>query len=134
MIIIGAGGFAIEVLETIHQNKNIDSIVFYDDVNLRIEDKLYNKFLIIKNINSAKIYFESTNNNFTIGLGNPRLRKIMFQKFNQIGGNLVSTISPNAQIGSFGTTIGMLFSFFVLFIWIILPLWLSVINFKRKDL
>ncbi len=34
----------------------------------------------------------------------------------------------------FGTTIGMLFSFFVLFIWIILPLWLSVINFKRKDL
>ena len=34
----------------------------------------------------------------------------------------------------FGTTMGMLFSFSVLFIWMILPLWLSIINFKRKDL
>ncbi len=34
----------------------------------------------------------------------------------------------------FGTTIGMLISFSVLFIWTILPLWLSIINFKRKDL
>lgn len=34
----------------------------------------------------------------------------------------------------FGTSMGMLFSFSVLFIWMILPLWLSIINFKRKDL
>jgi Cu-processing system permease protein len=34
----------------------------------------------------------------------------------------------------FGTSMGILFSFSVLFIWMILPLWLSIINFKRKDL
>lgn len=34
----------------------------------------------------------------------------------------------------FGTQLGLILSFFVLIIWIVLPLWLSVRRFNRKDL
>ena len=40
MLIIGAKGFAKEVLEILHQKNDLQNIVFYDDVNDDIGDLL----------------------------------------------------------------------------------------------
>ena len=59
MLIIGAKGFAKEVLEVLHQNNQTENIAFYDDVNHDIGDFLYNKFPILKNENQAIDFFKT---------------------------------------------------------------------------
>lgn len=105
MLIIGAKGFAKEVLEILYQLDKMDDVVFYDDVNTDIPDLLFEKFPVIRDLEEAKFYFHKTSNKFTIGIGNPYLRKVMLDKFLKIGGELSSTISPFARIGHFGTRI-----------------------------
>lgn len=105
MLIIGAKGFAKEVLEICHQCEDLKNLVFYDDVNLDIGTHLFNQFKILKNINEAKHYFETVDCRFTIGIGNPELRKKIYKKFTEIGGVLTSTISEYAIIGNYGVNI-----------------------------
>lgn len=106
MLILGAKGFAKEVLEICHQNGDSTDLAFYDDVNEDIGDKLFNQFPIFHSLDQAKKYFESIDKRFTIGIGNPELRKKMVDKFTAIGGVLTSTISKTAEIGQFDVTIG----------------------------
>ena len=81
MLIIGAKGFAKEVLEVCHQNDDTVNLAFYDDINKNIGDKLYDQFPILNSMVQAKQYFETIDNRFTIGIGNPKLRKKMADKF-----------------------------------------------------
>lgn len=106
MLIIGAKGFAKEILEILLQNNQLENLVFYDDVNIDIGDLLYERFPIVKNIEAAKKYFEEVDSKFTLGIGNPHLRKKLHEKYIEIGGELTSTISKKADIGSFGINIG----------------------------
>lgn len=106
MLIIGAKGLAKELLEIFHKNNELDNLVFYDDIN---EDELrifYKKFPILKNIEEAKEYFFKHDNSFTIGIGNPFLRKKMYHKFSEIGGKFKTTISKHAIMSSYDTVIG----------------------------
>lgn len=105
MLIIGAKGFAKEVLEVLHQLHQLDNLAFYDDVNEDISGLLYNKFPILKTTDEASFYFATIDNKFTIGIGNPVLRKKLYDKFITLGGLFTSTISPNASIGYFGNQI-----------------------------
>ena len=105
MLIIGAKGFAKEVLEVLHQNNQIENLVFYDDLNQDIPQKLFNQFPIFKDIEEAKTYFSTVDQSFTIGIGNPVLRKKLFDKFSAIGGLFTSTISPTSSIGFYGNKI-----------------------------
>lgn len=105
MLIVGAKGFAKEVLEILHQLQQLDDVVFYDGVSLDLPVFLYKKFPIITDLEAAKKYFQTTSKKFTIGIGNPILRKKMCDKFTAIGGEYTSTISPLASIGHFGNTI-----------------------------
>ncbi len=105
MLIIGAKGFAKEVLEVLHQMNQTDKLAFYDDVNDDLPDNLFLKFPILKSENEASNYFNTIDNRFTIGIGNPILRKELFDKFTLIGGKFTSTISPKSSIGNFGNQI-----------------------------
>lgn len=107
MLIVGAKGFAKEVVEIFHQLGNNEDIVFYDDVNKDIGDLLFDKYTILKNENQVIAYFKTNGNQFTIGIGNPKLRYLLFKKFTKLGGEYVSTISPLALIGSYEINIGM---------------------------
>lgn len=105
MLIIGAKGFAKEVLETLYvENKYFDRIYFYDDVNDEIGTHLYGKFEIIKDIKSVNSTLGDTFD-FTVGIGNPLLRQKVIKKFTAIGGRLQSVISSLAKIGSFDTSL-----------------------------
>jgi sugar O-acyltransferase (sialic acid O-acetyltransferase NeuD family) len=101
MLIIGAKGFAKEVLQVFYQLKNINKIAFYDDVTTDIGELLFDNFPILKNENEVLAFFEKNGNEFTIGIGNPYLRYKLCQKFELLGGKYTSCISPQAIIGNF---------------------------------
>ncbi|WP_313028779.1 acetyltransferase [Soonwooa sp.] len=105
MIIVGAKGFAKEVLEILHQRGETDQLYFYDDVTANLPDTLYDTFPVIRNLTDAEIVLKQTDGRFTVGIGNPKLRKILAEKFENIGGRFSSVISENAQIGSFGNVV-----------------------------
>src|ERR1700754_4536089 len=106
MIVLGAKGFAKEVLEILYQNDDIENLKFYDDVSTDIGDSLFRKFEILKSYEAAADYFKNTDSRFTIGIGNPVLRKKLCDKFQQIGGIYTSTISTKSTIGRFEVEIG----------------------------
>src|SRR5690606_29177350 len=107
MLVIGAKGFAKEILEVLNQKNQIENLTFYDDVNDDIEDFLYGKFPVIKNLWDAQNFFINTDPKFTIGIGNPLLRRKMYFDFTQLGGEFTSTISNRSEIGNFDTEIGI---------------------------
>ena len=106
MLIIGAKGFAKEVLEVCHQNNELKDLAFYDDVNEEVKGLLFDKFPILKTPEQVKDYFSKYGPNFTIGIGDPHLREMMSDKFIALGGKLTSTVSYRAQIGSYDVNIG----------------------------
>ena len=101
MLIIGAKGFAKEILEIIHQNGETENLCFYDDVNQENPDKLFGLFPILKSIKEADFYFKNVSDKFVIGLGNPKHREMLFNKFTNIGGKAYTIISKNSEYGSF---------------------------------
>lgn len=106
MLIIGAKGFAKEVLEVLYQLNQTESLAFYDDVNAEVGDFLYDKFPILKNENQAIKYFSEVDNKFTIGIGNPILRYKLYSKFKNLNGIFTSSISKDSKIGNFDLEIG----------------------------
>lgn len=106
MLIVGAKGFGKEVLEVLYQLNQLENLVFYDDVNADVPEKLFGQFQVLRTIQDASVYFETIDTNFTIGIGNPVLRKKLCDQFTALGGKFISTISPLATIGNFDVKIG----------------------------
>lgn len=107
MLVIGAKGFAKEILEVLHRDGLSENLVFYDDVSTDLPDKLYALFPIITNLADAQTYLQETDNRFTLAIGNPILRKRLHDKFIAIGGIFTSTICSRTSIGTFGNQIGI---------------------------
>lgn len=105
MLIIGAKGFAKELLEIFHKKKLTKNLCFYDDVNTDIPNLLFGQFRVLKSMEDAKEYFNNVIPNFVIGIGNPKLRKLLFEKFVEIGGTPFTLISDYSEVGSFGNLI-----------------------------
>jgi sugar O-acyltransferase (sialic acid O-acetyltransferase NeuD family) len=105
MLIVGAGGFAKEILETFHAKKETKNLVFFDET-ITSNDKLFGQFNILKTEEEVSQYFNHYGNQFTIGIGNPMLRYNMINRFTRLGGELKTTISPSAEIGSYDVKIG----------------------------
>jgi sugar O-acyltransferase (sialic acid O-acetyltransferase NeuD family) len=105
MLIIGAKGFAKEVLEVLYQNNTLENVVFFDNVNEDVFGKLYNEFTILKTYHEVETYFSETSKKFTIGIGNPLLRKKLHDIFLSLEGQYTSTISSKAHIGNYGNRI-----------------------------
>lgn len=106
MLVIGAGGFAREITEIFQQRGSTDRLAFYDDVTPDVPSLLFNRFPVLRDEAQARKYFEQNGPAFTIGIGNPALRYLLFQKFSALGGVYTPTISPRAFIGSFDVVIG----------------------------
>ncbi|RDI58377.1 acetyltransferase [Flavobacterium glaciei] len=106
MLIIGAKGFAKEILGVFDQLHQLEGIAFYDDVNDDAKEFLFNSFPILKNETQVKEFFIKSGNEFTIGIGNPQLRFQLYEKFIKLGGVFCSTISPKADLGNYDVEIG----------------------------
>lgn len=105
MLIIGAKGFAKEVLEILHQNGQTENLCFYDDVNDDLPEKLFGQFPILRTIEEAKTYFNQISNQFVLGIGNPKHRAMLANKFEKFGGELYTIVSKNAEVGSFDNNV-----------------------------
>lgn len=106
MLIVGAKGFAKEVLEIFYQLGNIDNIAFYDDINSYTPPYLFNTFSILRDTEEVLNFFRITDKKFTIGIGNPHLRLKLYHKFLQMEGEFTSSISPLASIGNYDIHLG----------------------------
>lgn len=105
MLITGAGGFAIQVTDVLIQLELGGSIVFYDNTDENYITFL-NNFPILKSMDAVKTYFKNETNEFIIGVGKPRLRKQLYEEFNNCGGRAYTLISPQATIGKLNVEIG----------------------------
>ncbi|HEX8351151.1 MAG TPA: acetyltransferase [Hymenobacter sp.] len=106
MLIIGAKGFAKEVLEVICQADRQINLAFYDDVTSNFPLMLYDEFPVLQTLAEAEQWF-AKDNRFVLGIGNPKVRRALAEKLKRIGGQLTSTISPKANVGIFGNHIGV---------------------------
>ena len=107
MIVIGAKGFAKELLEDLVSDKynyNETNLFFFDNVSKNVPEKLYD-YKILTSLNEVKTLFNNESLFFTIGIGFPKNRKKMADLFEELGGDLVSIISEKATVGSFNNKI-----------------------------
>lgn len=107
MIVIGAKGFAKEILQIFKQLNKLTDLFFFDNVTVDLPDKLYDQFKILKDFDQVLCLFEKTDNNFVLGIGDPKIRFKLAQKFIELGGKLNTLISPKTDIGGFNTFVGI---------------------------
>jgi len=103
MIIAGAKGFAKELLELLVRDKNMSNIVFFDNINQTIPNKLFKQFNVIKDL---EVLDNINDNQFCLGVGTPKARKILFDIFIKHNKKSTTIIANSSRIGNFGTEIG----------------------------
>jgi len=106
MLIVGAKGFAKEILQYFHKKNLVNELVFYDDVSNDLPERLFNRFRIIRNLDEAKEYFAKVDNRFVLGVGNPKVRFDLQKRMELAGGHIVTVIVDSVEIGSYGVFIG----------------------------
>jgi sugar O-acyltransferase (sialic acid O-acetyltransferase NeuD family) len=109
MIIIGAKGFAKEVLCELLNflGSSKKNIIFFDDVNTVADKVIFDDYEILSSKEEAKEYMASSRDNeFILGLGGPRNRQELYHEFKAMGGNPFTLISKNSTIGPFYNQIG----------------------------
>jgi sugar O-acyltransferase (sialic acid O-acetyltransferase NeuD family) len=105
MIIIGAKGFAKQLVEVFFQRGETSDIFFFDDLSTDISDTLFG-FKIIRDLTVAKNFLKK-NPAFALGIGKPKLRRLMAEKFQALGGQLTTVVSPHAYLAHHVTNIGI---------------------------
>jgi len=106
MLIVGAKGYAKELLQHFHNTGRTDNLYFFDNISDDINDLLYNKYPVIRTFDIAKKFFSNIDNNFVLGVGNPKARFTLSEKLIEIGGKLNSVIVNGVEIGDYGVTVG----------------------------
>ena len=105
MLVVGAKGFAKEILHVLNKIPASGEIVFYDDLPANAALLFLDKFPILKSTAAAKEYFQKSDSRFVIGVGKPELRALFSEKMEVFGGKLTTIISPTADIGIFNNVI-----------------------------
>lgn len=104
MIIIGAKGFALEIADIICENIKFEDLFFFDEIN-ETPNQIIKQEQLLRNDNDVKQFFLTRGKNYTLGIGHPAFRKKMYDRFQALGGNLVSVISSKALISKLHVTL-----------------------------
>lgn len=105
MIIVGAGGHAKELLAIVREQSPLGSVFFYDDVTKTQPDLFLNQFKVLRTGEEVMAHLLD-DPRFALGIGNPKHRYQLAEKFKSWGGVLTSVISSSASIGSFNILLG----------------------------
>lgn len=95
MVIVGAKGHAIEVLQCFGPADQKD-LVFFDDVTPDLPNTVLDKYALLRTAAEAQAYLATTDNRFVLGLGSPALRRRLAALFRSWGGELTSVRAPTA--------------------------------------
>jgi sugar O-acyltransferase (sialic acid O-acetyltransferase NeuD family) len=104
MLIVGAGGHAKEVLDILLHNYNNAVINFFDDTE-NAPEKMQEQFNVIHNVEGVEEYFKS-DNQFILGVGEPKLRQLFFEQFINLGGQCVNIISASSISSKYSSVKG----------------------------
>jgi sugar O-acyltransferase (sialic acid O-acetyltransferase NeuD family) len=103
MLIIGAGGFALQLFDDLVSTNNKD-IVLWSETECRF-DCLKEHFRILSTDQEAKDYFNEVSRSFVTGIWNVDDRKSLTKRFLDLGGEPGTLISPFTDLSSY-TTVG----------------------------
>ena len=101
MIIIGAKGFAKELLEVLKERPAdvFKDICFYDDKSENEDGCIFENYKVIRSTEECKNRF-AEDNKFILGVGDPYTRRKLCITFEELGGKLIGIISNKSNIGS----------------------------------
>lgn len=99
MIVIGALGFAKELLEVLAEN-NIEDFLFFDNVTSDPDGCIFKNFNVVRDLAHCAKHF-ATDHRFVLGVGNVQTRHKLFKEFTDLGGELAGVASLRSSIGSF---------------------------------
>lgn len=104
MLIIGAGGHALEVLDVLSLTMPNYRVSLFEDSLTEEYLSASGQFAVIRSWSQvADVFAEDAT--FVLGLGGPCLRQRMAAKAEEMGGKNASLISPSAVIGTRGVKI-----------------------------
>lgn len=98
MIIAGAGGHALELLDILISQNKTEPLIFFDEI--KSASLFQNQFPIIHNEKDVKDHF-LTDPRFILGTGNPKLRHAFYIRFSALGGKLCSVLGIGGTCSSF---------------------------------
>ena len=104
MLIAGAGGHAIEILNILPDQK-IDQIYFFDNVSPE-EKLIFNRFMVLNTEKQVENLFQS-NPGFCLGVGSAKSRKILYNLLFGLGGQIETIIASTALISQFNVVLGL---------------------------
>ena len=105
MLVAGAKGHALEILDILLQQFEAGDIVFFDNVSSSFTLATINRFSIISTSEEVQQLFKK-DNRFVLGTGNPVIRKKMAEHLTGLGGVLTSVVSGNAVISKLNVQLG----------------------------
>lgn len=85
MIVAGAGGHALELLDLLISEGRIKNLVFFDEIN---PGSLFRERFPILNSEQDVVRHFQNDPNFFLGIGNPNLRNSFYKRFVALGGKL----------------------------------------------
>lgn len=96
MLVLGAGGFAIQVLFAMQRMDATLNPAFFCDPEHPADAHFDQQFSLLRSIESARLYLETVDVRFCLGTGVRANRAEMCERFAQMGGTLTSVIDPSA--------------------------------------
>lgn len=96
MIILGAGGFAKQLIGSLDFNSS--DVVLFDNHNPSDQIDLSKSFSVLTSWTEVSEYFTSKSNKFILGVGSSLQRKALFEKASSVGGIAPKAISARAIV------------------------------------
>jgi sugar O-acyltransferase (sialic acid O-acetyltransferase NeuD family) len=102
MLIAGAGGHAIEILDIILETFPEAEVFFFDDLN-NVE-MIHGTFPVLKTEAAVRDLFKK-DNRFCIGVGPSHLRYALYQKMQGFGGRHQGVRAKSAEVSNFSSSV-----------------------------
>ncbi|WP_422388747.1 NeuD/PglB/VioB family sugar acetyltransferase [Hymenobacter cyanobacteriorum] len=97
MLIVGARGHAVEVLQCLPVAER-EQAIFFDDVTPNQPLQVLGQYPLLRTYAEALAYLADIDPRFVLGLGGPALRQRMARQFQACGGLLTSVIAATSVI------------------------------------
>lgn len=102
MLIVGAKGHAVEILQCLTDTER-EGVVFFDDMTPKLSGNVLGQFPLLRSAAEAQAYLANTDSRFVLGLGGPGRRRRLAAQFREWGGQLTSVIASTAVMSPFVT-------------------------------
>jgi sugar O-acyltransferase (sialic acid O-acetyltransferase NeuD family) len=98
MLVVGAGGFAVQVLHAIQRSEGHTNPVFFCDSHILPDSYISDRFRVIQSIAEAQGYLNTEDARFCLGVGLKAKREEFCEMFEKLGGKLYSIVDPSAIV------------------------------------